>query len=452
MFLTKSLCCLLTICLINFTDAYRILAIFHTGCRSHYNVGSALCEGLAKAGHDATVIASFKKNKQIPNYTEIWLDGYDEHARKSNVFLGFFLSLVKIYNFIFIGQKNNADIKDTNFTSHNDQNALYLIPTLLQLGILYTNFSLNHPKFRNFLQTEQKFDVALVEIFLSDAFLGVGPHFNVPIIGVSSFGASKWTADLVGTPEIPSYVPNAYIGYTHHMTFMQRLRNVYYYWAEDILHPILFDPIQQKMYEKIFSGENKPSLAEIKRNISLVLLLLNAHVSFGYLRPFTPNMIDVGGLHINRNPQPLPDDIQGFLDGAKYGAIYFSLGSNVKPAMMAEYKKQAILNAFTEFPNYRILFKWDENITFSSHKSDDIMVKPWLEQESVLAHPNIKLFITHGSLLSTQESIYFGKPVIGIPIFGDQKFKYELCCTRRIWYIGSIRYTYRTKIANGYSQ
>lgn len=36
-------------------------------------------------------------------------------------------------------------------------------------------------------------------------------------------------------------------------------------------------------------------------------------------------------------------------------------------------------------------------------------------------HPNCRLFITHGGILSVIESIYHGVPMLSVPVFGDQK-------------------------------
>lgn len=39
---------------------------------------------------------------------------------------------------------------------------------------------------------------------------------------------------------------------------------------------------------------------------------------------------------------------------------------------------------------------------------------------SVSAHPNLRLFITHGGISSLMEASSLGVPVLGVPFFGDQ--------------------------------
>lgn len=47
------------------------------------------------------------------------------------------------------------------------------------------------------------------------------------------------------------------------------------------------------------------------------------------------------------------------------------------------------------------------------------LIKNWLDD--VLANPKVKVFITHGGLLGSTKAVYYGKSLVTIPIFGDQK-------------------------------
>jgi hypothetical protein len=55
---------------------------------------------------------------------------------------------------------------------------------------------------------------------------------------------------------------------------------------------------------------------------------------------------------------------------------------------------------------------------FTRHKG--ILALPWVSQPAVLAHPAVKLFLSHCGLGSVHESLVAGKPIIGLPFNADQ--------------------------------
>lgn len=298
----------------------------------------------------------------------------------------------------------------------NNFNLIEMLNWLAKMSFHISNYTLSHKVTQEFLNNPaEQFDVIIMEIFLNDAMFGFGHHFNAPIIGLSTFGSSQRTNDLVGTPAPLSYVTNFRLSYTDRMTFSQRLVNVWYGMVEKFHKFFIYMPIQLKIYEDIFSNP-KPPLDALRVNVSLVLL--NSHFSLNYPKPYVPNMIEVGGMHINSKPKPLPNDIRQFLDNATNGAIYFSMGSNIRGDNLPEKLVNEILNLFSEL-NLRILWKW-ENISQTTRIPSNVIIKSWFPQDDILAHRNVKIFITHGGLYSVMEAIYHAVPVLGIPVFADQ--------------------------------
>ena len=116
---------------------------------------------------------------------------------------------------------------------------------------------------------------------------------------------------------------------------------------------------------------------------------------------------------------PLKQKLKEFADGATAGLILFSLGSVVQNGTLPASVTNTFLNVFSKLKPLRVIWKWSggsppQRIPLHVHLSTD-----WLPQQDVLGHPNTKLFISHGGLLSLFESAFHAVPVLGIPLFGD---------------------------------
>jgi UDP:flavonoid glycosyltransferase YjiC (YdhE family) len=118
-----------------------------------------------------------------------------------------------------------------------------------------------------------------------------------------------------------------------------------------------------------------------------------------------------------RPAKPLPEDFQNFLDEANDGAILMSLGS------VLNFFPQDMIDMFCEVFSkleQRVIWRLPANKQCSDGASNNVMVVTWTPQNDVLAHRNMKLFITHAGLNSVVESIYHKVPMVVIPVMFDQ--------------------------------
>ena len=84
---------------------------------------------------------------------------------------------------------------------------------------------------------------------------------------------------------------------------------------------------------------------------------------------------------------------------------------------MPEKIRKTLVNAFSKLKQ-RVIWKWETETM--PDLPPNVKLGKWLPQQDILGHPKIRLFVTHGGLLSTEEAVYHGVPLVGIPVFGDQ--------------------------------
>jgi len=81
--------------------------------------------------------------------------------------------------------------------------------------------------------------------------------------------------------------------------------------------------------------------------------------------------------------------LKEFLDGAKDGAIYFSMGSILKGKDMKIEKVKAFAEAFAELPQ-RVIWKWEGESLPGNPKN--VKTGAYLPQQAILGTQHLYLF------------------------------------------------------------
>ncbi|XP_026735998.1 UDP-glucuronosyltransferase 2B20-like [Trichoplusia ni] len=389
---------LLLLSIVSSNEALRLLVSFGAPSKSHSILGHGVVNRLLEAGHEVVHITSFPRKNPPPKLKEIDVSSIFEFFKTMSEQDDKF----KLKN--IIGQPNLGDSPFFAYFATYIHKQFLEHPNILKL--------LNDPN--------EKFDAVIVEWFFSEMLVGIPPLFECPLIWVSST-ESHWQAlRLMDEIPNPSYTADLFSSSRPPLDFWQRADGIW----KIVKKLVLIDPIvtayEMWMYSSVYPeiaakrGVTLPPYSEAVYNASL--MLVNSHPSIGGSIKLPQNVKNVGGYHIDTDVKPLPKDLQKLMDEAKHGVIYFSMGSNLKSQDMSDGMKNDLLKMFSTFKQ-QVIWKFEgdlQNVPANVH-----LVK-WAPQPSILNHPNLKLFITHGGLLSTTESIHFGVPLVGIPVMADQ--------------------------------
>ncbi|XP_049885642.1 UDP-glucosyltransferase 2-like [Pectinophora gossypiella] len=375
------------------TDAYRILVVFPFPGKSHGILGDGFVRHFLAAGHEVTYITPFPKEKPRPNLREV-------DVSSNKVILP--PSLLNVQGLM----DNKVDFTNKDL--------------IFRLMFNITSTTLQNDYVQKLIEdTNQQFDVVVVEWMFSEASCGFAAVFNCPCIMFFPFENPKDILALIDEPPNPAYTPVYSLRLKPPFSFSQRILSLWSH-LKDYYTWISKRSDQSVFYESAFKsaltkrGRPLPSLEEMNNNISLALV--NSHVSLGLSLRVPYNYINIGGYHIDTNVKPLPENLKKIMDNAKNGVIYFSLGSNLQSKDLPYDVKKGLLYVFRGLKQ-TVLWKFEEDFP---DLPKNVHILNWAPQPSILAHPNCILFITHGGLLSTTETVHFGVPIIGIPVFADQ--------------------------------
>ncbi|CAG5042806.1 unnamed protein product [Parnassius apollo] len=380
--------------LINLCGAYKILLVFPVPGRSHAILGEGYVRHLLNDGHEVTYITPITMKNSHPKLRQI------------DVSTNFELMPTDILFNIKTVLYNERNLKDFKF--------------LLYVTTEFANGTINHPNVQRLIEDpREKFDVVIAEWLYSELYAGFSSVFNCPLIWSSSMEPDSMVLDLIDEALNPAYNPHHLSDILPPFSFFDRVNELWtlidtkmFKWRLRHRENRMFTTAFESSVTK--RGRRLPPFNEVRYNGSL--MLGNSHIASGAAVRLPRNYVQIGGYHINEIIDPLPTNLQNIMEDAKNGLIYFSMGSILKSRSIPTEIKKELLTLFSKL-NQTVLWKFEEELP---DLPKNVHIVPWAPQLGILAHPNCELFITHGGLLSILESLHFGIPVIGIPIYGDQ--------------------------------
>ncbi|CAI4226857.1 unnamed protein product [Auanema sp. JU1783] len=262
----------------------------------------------------------------------------------------------------------------------------------------------------------EKYDLAFVYMY-HPCPIGIVHYAEIPTwIWLNSGMLMDQIAHIVGVPTVPSYVPTMIMEAQDKMNFFERTKSFMGHTLVNLLFDRMMTNPETEFWRK-HVDPNFPHIADLSKECPLVMV--NSNDLYQLPRPTLAKVINIGGIGMQiKDGKPLPKDMDELFQKAK-GVIYFSFGSVAPAHLMPESWKISILQVVSRLPNYQFIMRYEKD-DLNDRLPQNLKLFKWVPQTDILQHPKTKAFITHGGYNSLQETIAAGKPMLAVPLFGDQ--------------------------------
>ncbi|XP_022162077.1 UDP-glucuronosyltransferase 2B15-like isoform X1 [Myzus persicae] len=361
-------------------EAARILAVETVPGKSHWYFMRSVLRSLTDAGHTVTVFTMFPEGNRA-NYTEVDTSG------------DFLLKL-------------DMDVMHTIREYRNPFKLVNASP--LVIGLFCE--SLNGIRELTDLRASgarDRYDLLLIEPQFIDCISYLVDALGLPVIYLIPSPMLTFSErQITGHLSNPATVSNLLAQNAVPGTFVQRFTNT----------ALLAYGMARIQYDQLVTWFTDPKSYYLAPVVNPSIIFQNSHYISESSRPVTPNIVDVGGIHLTPAKTIIPKDILDFIEDSPQGVIFFTFGSTIKVSSLPEYIERSFKEALAAVPQ-RVLWKYEGEM---KDKPENVMTRKWFPQREILLHPKVKLFISHGGISGVYEAVDAGVPVLGFPIFYDQ--------------------------------
>lgn len=341
-----------------------------------------IVEELVTRGHEIRIVSPIELKTSHPNLTIDILEGNDF----------------------------NDEFSDLMMKNYNDYFALIDSFLMGEYTELIGADLLDRPLTKQLLKEGKRYDVVVANAVVSDLAVALSPLLAKHCMVMSAGPLPPWIPSPVHKP--PSSIPTYLLPWESKMNFPRRVVNFAIHLTFKVLMKYDIWTRTDKLMRKY--APDAPAVADSWDNVALYME--NSDPILVPSRPSAPNIVTYAAPHCHAAKPLHKEYVDIFEKAGDDGVIVFTLGSVIKANYMLPETINAFMSAFARLKQ-TVIWKFDND---SLEVPSNVILTRWIPQSDLLGHSKTRLLITHAGLLSLQEALFHGVPVIGIPFFADQ--------------------------------